>query len=164
MEPTESPAAPVAFGVPSAPRGSQPAFEGDDPEQSAQSFVDRNQKEAEEHLKALTAEAQQLRARLAKLESGIKRWQSLVNALKASRAQAAAGPVSERGSEEAGELEPIKPARADGPRADKRVRWASATPASAAPGVQPAQNVDAARQQAGGAPLPQPVAPAYGPR
>ncbi len=37
----------------------------DDPEQSAQSFVERNQKDAEDHLRALTAEAQQLRARLA---------------------------------------------------------------------------------------------------
>ena len=65
----------------------QPAPSSDDPEQSAQSFVERNQKEAEDHLRALTAEAQQLRARLAKLESGIKKWQGLVSALKSSQGQ-----------------------------------------------------------------------------
>ena len=40
--------------------------------------MERSQKEAEEHLKALTAEAEQLRTRLAKLDSGIKKWQNLL--------------------------------------------------------------------------------------
>ena len=73
--------------------------------------MERNQKEAEDHLKALTAEAQQLRARLAKLESGIKKWQGLVNALKISQEPPNASTTSTTRADDAGDLEPIKPAR-----------------------------------------------------
>jgi hypothetical protein len=100
----------------------------DDPERSAQAFVERSRKEAESNLKALTAEAAQLRARLARLESGIKRWQSLVNALKGTQAQAAT-------EETPSDLEPLPQAAAADPRADRRVKWASS------PAAAPAEDV-----------------------
>jgi hypothetical protein len=96
----------------------------EDPEKSAQAFVERNQKEAEAHLKALTAEAAQLRARLARLESGIKRWQTLVNALRSTQGVAPTEDSS------ASALEPLPKAAIGDPRADKRVKWASSTPAT----------------------------------
>jgi len=116
----------------------QPASAGDDPEQSAQSFVERNQKEAEDHLKALTAEAEQLRARLAKLESGIKKWQGLVNALRTAQGQPITSATVAPGAEDAGDLEPIKPGQPGNIRADKRVKWATAS------GAPPAGEVDTA--------------------
>ncbi len=82
----------------------------DDPELAAQSFVERNQKEAEDHLNALVAEAQQLRARLAKLESGIRKWQGLANALKISQEPPNASTTSTSAADDAGDLEPIRPA------------------------------------------------------
>jgi hypothetical protein len=97
----------------------------DDPEQSARAFVERSRKEAEAHLKALTAEAAQLRARLARLESGIKRWQALVSALRGTQAQAAS-------EETPSDLEPLPQAASGDPRADKRVKWASSSPAAPA--------------------------------
>jgi hypothetical protein len=110
--------------VPPATPASEPAASPDDnPEKAAQSFVERNQKEAEEHLKALTAEADQLRTRLARLESGIKRWQVLVNALRSAQGVAAA--------DEPSTLEPVPQTSPGGPRADKKVKWTSANPAPA---------------------------------
>jgi hypothetical protein len=103
----------------------------EDPEQSAQSFVERSQKEAEEHLKALTTEAEQLRARLAKLDSGIRKWQNLLTALKAAQQGQPLAAIAEEPSN----LEPIAPGT-PGARSDKRVRWASA-PAGAASPVTP---------------------------
>lgn len=109
--------------APNPTLASEPAASpGDDPEKSAQSFVERNQKEAEAHLKALTAEADQLRARLARLESGIKRWQVLVNALRSAQGVATADDPSA--------LEPVPQASPGGPRGDKKVKWASANPAT----------------------------------
>jgi len=123
---------------------SQPAASTDDPEQAAKSFVERSQKEAEDHLRALTAEAQQLRARLAKLESGIKKWQCLVSALKSS--EGVQVPVittaNPPGAEDAGDLEPIKPNQAGGARADKRVKWATATSAATGASAQPGETVN----------------------
>ncbi len=150
MPPPEA-SAPADAGPGTLSAESHAAATGDDPEQSAQSFVERNQKEAEEHLKALTTEAQQLRTRLAKLESGIKKWQGLVNALKSSQGQ----PVVVT-SEDAGDLEPIKPG---GVRNDKRVKWATATSSAAGAQPQPGDHVDATQQpQAGTQPQPLPVA------
>ena len=71
--------------MPRSPSPSSRRGNDEDPELSAQTFVERNQKEAEERLKALTAEAEQLRTRLNKLESGIKKWENLVNALKTAQ-------------------------------------------------------------------------------
>ncbi|MGO9598034.1 MAG: hypothetical protein ACLP7Q_08565 [Isosphaeraceae bacterium] len=121
----------------SAPPGDQPAL-SEDPEQSSQSFVERNQKEAEEHLKALTAEAELLRARLAKLESGIKNWRSLVHALKTAQGQATTSTALAPGAEEAGDLEPMKPGQPTRAREVRRVKWATAAPA-AAPETGPGQ-------------------------
>ena len=86
--------------------------------------MERNQKEAEEHLKALTAEAELLRARLARLESGIKNWQSLVSALKTARGQPITSTATAPGAEEAGDLKPIKPGQPTRAREDRRVKWA----------------------------------------
>jgi hypothetical protein len=137
----------------------------DDPEQAAQSFVERNQKEAEDHLHALVAEAQQLRARLAKLESGIRKWQGLANALKSSQEQPSASMTSTSGADDAGDLEPIKPARASGSRADKRVKWANASSAAAGAGAQPGEHSEPAQQQPARQPQPlQVTVPGFVPR
>ena len=68
--------------------------ENDDPEKSVQAFVTQNRKVAEGQLKSLKSEAERLRARLQKVEAGIKRWESLVSALDQSEgaAQDLAGP------------------------------------------------------------------------
>src|SRR5208282_772265 len=136
LEPAESPSPPAVPRRLPALTENQPEPSSDDPEQSAQSFVERNQKEAEDHLRALTAEAQQLRARLAKLESGIKKWQCLVSALKASEGQSLITTANAPAAEEAGDLEPIKPSQAGGARTDKRVKWATATSAATGAGAQ----------------------------
>ena len=125
--------------------------------------MERNQKEAEDHLRALTAEAQQLRARLAKLESGIKKWQGLVSALKSSQGQPVTSTANAPGAEDAGDLEPIKPSQAGGARADKRVKWATATSAATGAGAQPADDVDPPQQLPAAQPL-QVVVPGSVPR
>jgi hypothetical protein len=58
----------------------------DDPEKNVQSFVEQNRKVAEGQLKGLREEAEKLRARLKKVEGGIKRWESLLAALEKSEA------------------------------------------------------------------------------
>jgi hypothetical protein len=85
---TKSPPPQAAAGVnelsaatPSAP---DPA---DDPEKVALAFVEQNQKQAESQLKNLKDEETKLRARLQKVESGIRRWESLLVALKQSEPQ-----------------------------------------------------------------------------
>lgn len=158
---------PSSASEPAGPRtlaGSQPVPSSiDEPEQSAQSFVERNQKEAEDHLRALTAEAQQLRARLAKLESGIKKWQGLVNALKSSQGQPTTSTAVAPGAEDAGDLEPIKPSQAGGARVDKHVKWATATSAATGASAQPGENVEPAHQFPAAQP-PQVVVPGSVPR
>ena len=62
-----------------------PANEIDDPEKAASAFVDQNQKHAEAQLKTLKEEAEKLRARLTKVEAGIKRWDRVLEALKQSQ-------------------------------------------------------------------------------
>ena len=125
------------------------ASPGEDPEKSARSFVERNQKEAEEHLKALTAEADQLRARLTRLESGIKRWQVLVNALRSAQGMATA--------DEPSTLEPVPQTSPGGPKGDKKVKWTSANPAptTEAQAAQPGAPTEPAPDPA---PAPAPVA------
>jgi hypothetical protein len=137
----------------------------DDPEQAAQSFMERNQKEAEDHLNALVAEAQQLRARLAKLDSGIRKWQGLANALKSSQERPNASTTSTSAADDAGDLEPIKPARAGGSRADKRVKWANAASAAAGAGAQPGEHSEPVQQQPARQPRPlQVTVPGFVPR
>jgi hypothetical protein len=132
------------------------AAQHDDPEMSAQSFVERSQHVAEEHLKALTAEAEQLRARLAKLDSGIKKWQNLLSALKAAQHGQTVTALPESGAEEPRILEPIAQG-STAARADKRVRWASA-PATA-PGANP-QTLPTAEPGVAPPLVSQPAAPA----
>ena len=134
-----------------------PAAGGEDPEKSAQSFVERNRKEAEVQLKALTTEAEQLRTRLAKLDSGIKKWHNLLAALKTAEQGQALVTASPAG-DEANNQEQAKPG-AGGEKNDKRVKWASASNAPGAP-VDPAitQLEPAAPGQPAAAPaLPQVV-------
>ncbi len=52
-------------------------------------FVEQNQKMAESQLTSLKAEEAKLRDRLRKVEAGIKRWESLLGALKQSQASSA---------------------------------------------------------------------------
>jgi hypothetical protein len=56
----------------------------DDPEKSALAFLEQNRKVAQDQLKGLKDEAEKLRSRLQKVEAGIKRWESLLEALKRS--------------------------------------------------------------------------------
>ena len=62
----------------------------EDPEKAALAFVEQNQKQAESQLKNLKDEEANLRARLRKVEAGIKRWESLLGALKQSQVLAVA--------------------------------------------------------------------------
>ena len=52
-------------------------------------FVEQNQKMAESQLKNLKDEEAKLRDRLRKVEAGIKRWESLLGALKQSQGSVA---------------------------------------------------------------------------
>jgi hypothetical protein len=61
----------------------------EDPERVASAFLEQNQKLAEAQLKALKEEAEKLRARLTKVEAGIKRWDRLLVALNQSQGTAA---------------------------------------------------------------------------
>jgi hypothetical protein len=74
---------PIAEAAPARARISEPASPSpsEDPDAQARSFVERSRKEAEAQLKTLNAEAAQLRNRLQRIESGIRRWQALVDAM-----------------------------------------------------------------------------------
>jgi hypothetical protein len=65
----------------------------DDPEKVANAFLEQNQKLVQSHLKTLKEEAEKLKARLAKVEAGIKRWDSLLGALKQSQSASATAPL-----------------------------------------------------------------------
>jgi len=77
-------------------RSTRQPFPSDDPEKDAQAFVDENRKVAEARLKALTDEANKLRARLQKIEAGIRRWQLLLEAMK-QHEPSALEPVARNG-------------------------------------------------------------------
>jgi len=133
----------------------------DDPEKSAQAFVERSRKEAEAHLKALTTEAAQLRSQLAKLESGIKRWQTLVNALRGTQARGSSEDSSPS------DLEPLPQAATGDPRADRRVKWASSNPPAPAEDTLDSPGPSAAARELAPAPYARPataVAPGLVPR
>ena len=66
-----------------------PSADVDDPERGVIVFVEENQKHAESQLKALKEEAEKLRARLTKVEAGIKRWDRVLEALKQSQSTVA---------------------------------------------------------------------------
>ncbi|WP_165071666.1 hypothetical protein [Paludisphaera rhizosphaerae] len=64
----------------------------DDPDARARTFVEKNQREADEQLKALREEAAQLKTRLARVEAGIRRWEALAEALDRSQERASTQP------------------------------------------------------------------------
>jgi hypothetical protein len=80
----ERPARATVGDLAPAERRSAEPLATDDPDKNAQAFVAENRKLAEAQLKTLTDEAERLRARLKKVNSGIKRWQALLEALKQS--------------------------------------------------------------------------------
>jgi hypothetical protein len=79
----------------------------DDPEKVAKDFVEQNQKQAEAQLKNLKDEAEKLRARLQKVEAGIKRWETLLGALKQS--QTATRIETPQSPDTAVDLRPVDP-------------------------------------------------------
>jgi hypothetical protein len=84
LAPTTAP--PAADEPPRAPLPSSvPALDRDDPDKAALAFVEQNQKHAESQLKSLKDEEARLRSRLQKIETGIRRWQTLLDALKQSQ-------------------------------------------------------------------------------
>jgi len=72
----------------------------DDPEKTAQAFVEQNRQVAEAQLKNLKDQAENLRSRLQKIEAGIRRWEELVAALQKSEAAASPRAAADRGSGE----------------------------------------------------------------
>jgi hypothetical protein len=68
----------------------------DDPEKTATAFVEQNRKLAEAQLKMLKDEAERLRTRLRKVDSGVKRWEALLVALRQSESTAASEPQQTR--------------------------------------------------------------------
>jgi hypothetical protein len=77
--------------TPTAPAAPE-SITSDDPEKNAQAFVEQNRKQAETELKTLKDEAERLRARLRKVDSGIKRWEALLQALRQSESTAGGEP------------------------------------------------------------------------
>ena len=67
-----------------------------DPEKAALVFVAENQKLAESQLKNLKDEESKLNARLLKVQAGIKRWESLVEAVKQSQGSIASRAPTSR--------------------------------------------------------------------
>ena len=127
------------------------AGETDDPENYAQTFVERNRRVAEAQLKSLKDEAEKLRSRLRKLEAGIRRWEALRTALQENEGaelDGAAGGPNGRAS-----LEPQAPAptprrrpqfptQVVPPSADAAVRGADPPPS--APSIDPPSSSDPA--------------------
>jgi len=79
--PKAAPTPPAVDDRPAREPAPRPRASADDPDARARSFVERNRKEADEQLKALRDEAAQLKARLARVEAGIRRWEALSDAL-----------------------------------------------------------------------------------
>jgi hypothetical protein len=67
----------------------------DDPDAEARSFVERNRREAQEQLKALREEAAVLKGRLARVENGIRRWESLADAMERSAQDKTAAAIGD---------------------------------------------------------------------
>ena len=67
------------------PVTSRPAPALADPVETVESFVERNRQEAEANIQALATEAENLKARLAKVEAALVRWQSFSRALHANQ-------------------------------------------------------------------------------
>ena len=74
------------------PVTSRPAPVLADPVETVESFVERNRQEAESNIQALGTEAENLKARLAKVEAALVRWQSFSRALHANQTDDQASP------------------------------------------------------------------------
>jgi hypothetical protein len=107
-----------------------PAGENDDPEKTVQVFVAQNRKVAESQLKNLKDEGEKLRARLQKVEGGIKRWEALLAALEKSSAAASSKGLSLTDPRVPETLAPrtIESAPLEG-RVDRRTKPADLSPA-----------------------------------
>jgi hypothetical protein len=86
--PALAPVTASASAAETAHGASTPVPAVDDPDKAALAFVEQNQKRAEVELKNLKDEEAKLRSRLQKVEAGIRRWQTLVEALKQSQTSA----------------------------------------------------------------------------
>ena len=64
---------------------SRPAPALADPVETVESFVERNRQEAESNIQSLATEAENLKARLAKVEAALVRWRSFSRALHANQ-------------------------------------------------------------------------------
>jgi hypothetical protein len=86
---SKSPAPAIDSELAAAPVDHRNISDQDDPEMAAVAFVEQNQKMAESQLKNLIAEQTKLRERLQKVDAGIKRWETLLSALKQSQGSVA---------------------------------------------------------------------------
>lgn len=102
-----------------------------DPIQAVETFVQRNRQQADESIKALNAEADRLRDRLAKVEAALARWQGVADALKAGPrpglSPLVADPSDIRVSEEPSNLAPLPEPGAPAP-SRRRTRKAPPEP------------------------------------
>jgi hypothetical protein len=93
------PASPLTLPADPGPNGPPPsnlppaelpqAGPADDPMQAVEAFVERSRKEADDSIKALTREAETLRARLQKVEAALERWKGVAEGLKQEPRRAA---------------------------------------------------------------------------
>ncbi len=128
---------------PPVPQPSRGVLGTDDPEKDAQAFAEQNRKQAEAQLKTLKDEGARLRARLQKVDSGIKRWEALLEALKQSESVSSGEPGRRTSAGEPwrprdpapGELEDAPPRVKSRPatRSDRPVR--RVPPADEPPGL-----------------------------
>jgi hypothetical protein len=113
VEPTQPAPASSPFDLEPAPKVAAPASTRpsttDDPEGSAAEFLDRSRREAGEAVKTLSAEAELLRAKLAKTEAGLKRWQNVLEALNRQIRPGNGPPLPGNPPEPEPILEPISP-------------------------------------------------------
>lgn len=110
-----------------------PVIASNDPDAQARSFVERNQREAEERLKALESEADELRGRLTKIEAAIQQWRNLAEAMRQAQepVDADAGTVEP-------EPEPEAPAEAaDQPQASTALEAIPNSPRRSVVGSEP---------------------------
>jgi hypothetical protein len=92
----EPPPAPVDL-VPASPEVAAPPAAvpttPDDPMQDVDAFVEQNRKRAADSIQRLTKEAEELRARLRKVEMALQRWKSVASALEPAPAALPPAPL-----------------------------------------------------------------------
>ena len=132
--PAEPAGAPLPPALPSETAPATPTMPPTaeaDPIQAVETFVQRNRQQADESIKALNAEADRLRDRLAKVEAALARWQGVADALKAGPrpglSPLVADPTDIRVSEEPSNLAPLPEPGAPAP-SRRRTRKAPPEP------------------------------------